>query len=588
MKKFLFVLTTLFFVLICFIAYKNSSYVRVLKINSPVCIYVDKNRNFIFDEKEPFIYDNIFYVKSDEDYSSDTILKNLTFEQKFILEYLAENYASDLLKNKFISVLGDDLYINGKSYKKLLTSSEFFYQNDDNSKRKILKTIEKYNINDYFILNLKSKKIHKLTCENGQKSKNIKIINKKSTAKYLKAKCCFNEKNIPFDNKSKNINIRGKKNVNNSYLNENINIYFSDLNSVFKPDNRCLSPACKSLKHEIDNAEYSIDFALYGFNNQPEIYNALINAKKRGVKIRWISNYDYNKNKYYPDIEKLKLKLNDYKTNKSSDGKYKYGLMHNKFFIFDNKKVYTGSANITSTDLSGFNANYSILINSPEIAEIYQNEFNQMYGGNFGINKKLIPDDIKPVKIDNIMIRIIFSPQSKAVDNYIIPLINDARDYIYIPMFFITQKNILSALINAKTRGVDIKVINDATNSHNKYSIHKILRENKIKVKTENYAGKMHMKSMIIDDKISLIGSMNFTSSGNTRNDENTVIIYNKEITEYMKSTFLYIWNKIPDKYETFDPRAESIESIGSCYDGIDNNFDDKIDFADIGCFSAK
>ena len=46
----------------------------------------------------------------------------------------------------------------------------------------------------------------------------------------------------------------------------------------------------------------------------------------------------------------------------------------------------------------------------------------------------------------------------------------------------------------------------------------------------------------------------------------------------------MHVWNKIPSKYEFLDPRAESFQSIGSCYDGIDNNFDDKIDSEDIGC----
>ena len=104
-------------------------------------------------------------------------------------------------------------------------------------------------------------------------------------------------------------------------------------------------------------------------------------------------------------------------------------------------------------------------------------------------------------------------------------------------------------------------------------------------MKTENYAGKMHMKAAIIDDKISFIGSMNFTKTANIQNDENVLIIYDTDITKYLKETFLYIWNKIPEKYLIYDPKAESTESLGSCYDGIDNDFDNKIDMEDEGCF---
>ncbi len=70
----------------------------------------------------------------------------------------------------------------------------------------------------------------------------------------------------------------------------------------------------------------------------------------------------------------------------------------------------------------------------------------------------------------------------------------------------------------------------------------------------------MHMKALVIDDKISVIGSMNFTNSGEKRNDENVLIIQDEDIAKYIKNVFLYLWNKIPDKYLRFDPRAESLE----------------------------
>ena len=54
-----------------------------------------------------------------------------------------------------------------------------------------------------------------------------------------------------------------------------------------------------------------------------------------------------------------------------------------------------------------------------------------------------------------------------------------------------------------------------------------------------------------------------------------------------MKSTFMYLWNRIPKEYESFDPKSESLESVGSCFDGIDNDFDDKIDSADEGCLMS-
>ena len=111
-----------------------------------------------------------------------------------------------------------------------------------------------------------------------------------------------------------------------------------------------------------------------------------------------------------------------------------------------------------------------------------------------------------------------------------------------------------------------------------------MLRQNKIPVKTENYAGKLHSKSMIIDDKYVITGSMNFSNSGENKNDENVLIIENPKLAKEYKEFFTYLWSKIPDIYLTQNARAESKDSIGSCTDGIDNDFDGLIDAKDPGC----
>ena len=77
---------------------------------------------------------------------------------------------------------------------------------------------------------------------------------------------------------------------------------------------------------------------------------------------------------------------------------------------------------------------------------------------------------------------------------------------------------------------------------------------------------------------------MNFSASGESRNDENMLVIENSRFAIFYKDYFNYLWGKIPDKYLTQAPRAESLESIGSCFDGIDNDFDGRIDNIDEGC----
>jgi phosphatidylserine/phosphatidylglycerophosphate/cardiolipin synthase-like enzyme len=92
------------------------------------------------------------------------------------------------------------------------------------------------------------------------------------------------------------------------------------------------------------------------------------------------------------------------------------------------------------------------------------------------------------------------------------------------------------------------------------------------------------MKSAIIDKKHLIIGPMNWTGAGESKNDENTLIIRNfKDASKYQRFYNL-MWNSIPDKWLLKDPPPESHDSIFSCQDGIDNDFDKRIGIADNNC----
>ncbi len=585
MKNFYFLPVIIFVVLVIFIISEKNSYYRVWEISDSNNIYVDTNKNYIFDEIVPFELTDIFYVKEDINIVRFPLFSDLSMEEKFYLQYFASEFLKKTLKNKFIKIKNNKIYINGKKLDDILLNSNLFFNDDINSQEKVLNYIKSVDIDDFVIYNSKSKKFHRINCIKIAKNKSYKLIKKdKIPQNAFPCGTCFlnNLKSVkPTKDKEK---VYSSKDY---FSLSNIKIYFLNLNQTFKPSKKCESYACTSLKNEIDNAAYSIDFAIYGINGQPEIFNALVNAQKRGVKLRWVFDYDRKYYNYYSDTLKLKEVITSFNSDKQYEEVNPAAIMHNKFFIFDNKKVWTGSANITDTDLTGFNANYSLLIENADVAKIYTQEFCQMYNGKFH-NQKLYKSNNEVIINDDTVIKILFSPQDNIMHKYIIPLISNAKKYIYIPVFFFTDKELSKALQVAHNKGIEIKVITDATNASSKYTVHKELRKKGIKVKTENYAGKMHMKAIIIDGEISVLGSMNFTKSANNKNDENVLIIYNKDIAEYLRETFLYLWAKIPDIYEHKDPRAESYESIGSCFDGIDNDFDSKTDKEDSGCFIYK
>lgn len=335
----------------------------------------------------------------------------------------------------------------------------------------------------------------------------------------------------------------------------------------------------KELINLINNSEDEICFAIYGLRGQDDVLQALIDAKKRGVKIKGVVDSDSHDRNYYSDTYKL------YKHFKIVSDHKSY-IMHNKFFIFDRKIIWSGSSNISDTGTGGYNANNSMVIENKNIANIYLKEFDQMYDGKFGIWKN--ENSFEDIKTDESVISVYFSPKSKTYDNVIEELVSNAREYIYIPIFYLTHKELSNELIKAHKRGVEIKIILDASAARNKYSMHKFLRENGLFVKVENFGGKMHAKSMIIDDEYFISGSMNFTKAGEQKNDENTIIVKNTKLAKQYKSYFLVLWDLIPNKYLDIEPNPESFESLNSCIDGIDNDFDGKIDITDELCKRGK
>ncbi|NBK98061.1 MAG: hypothetical protein EOM50_08585 [Erysipelotrichia bacterium] len=332
----------------------------------------------------------------------------------------------------------------------------------------------------------------------------------------------------------------------------------------------------KELIRLINQSQKEIQFAIYGLRGQDEILLALIDAKKRGVKIQGVVDSDSHGKNYYEDTHRL-YTLFDIKSD------HKSSIMHNKFFVFDRKIVWTGSSNISDTGTGGYNANNVVVIEDKAVAKIYHEEFEQMFEDSH-FNSKKKATLYTGIKTSDSIITLSFSPKSSTYENCIESLIRDSKKYIYIPIFYLTHKPLSQELIKAHKRGVEIKVILDASAAKNKYSTHTILREEGIEVKVENFGGKMHAKSMIIDDRFIISGSMNFTKAGESKNDENTVIIENALLVKQYKEHFIELWRHIPRRYLKIDPSPEGFESGNSCFDGIDNNFDKAIDSQDPHC----
>ena len=373
---------------------------------------------------------------------------------------------------------------------------------------------------------------------------------------------------------------------------ESIELLFADPFVVAFPGDRCEIVICTRLLELVQGAKHSIDFAVYGMRYQTQLLDAVVAAQKRGVHVRGVVDRDRNGKNYYKStdlwVKRLGNVRDDYEAEQKLDrlGKRERfnRIMHNKFFVVDRRWVWTGSANVSDTGTGGYNANVVAVADSPQLAGIYTEEFEQMWSGRFHVLKK--SNGVERFAIGGTETEVCFSPQDKAMRNGLQPLLAGAQRRIDLTIFYLTHKGTAEELIAAHKRGVSVRVIVDATSARSKYTKHELLRDEGIPVKVENWGSKMHMKAAAVDGRAVVVGSMNWSFSGAVKNDENTLILHSPGLAVEFESVFDRLWRSIPQNWSHpgANPDPESPESSIACTDGIDNDFDGLVDDKDPGC----
>ena len=219
--------------------------------------------------------------------------------------------------------------------------------------------------------------------------------------------------------------------------------------------------------------------------------------------------------------------------------------MHNKFCILDNNKVLTGSMNPTNNG-ANLNNNNLIIIDSKYIAENYEDEFNELWNNIYSSG-----DNVKYGKINtNIgIIENYFCPEDCTLENNggvyrIINLIRNAEKSVKIASFSFTHEELGDELLKADINGMDVKVLVERRQRNVRGSQYTRLRDFGINIKVDGNKYNMHHKFAIIDDKIVVLGSPNFSLSGFNRNDENMLVIFNENLALMFVKEFDRLFGK--------------------------------------------
>jgi len=302
-------------------------------------------------------------------------------------------------------------------------------------------------------------------------------------------------------------------------------LYFTDPTSPLSPQGT--GGVDGPLVKAIDAARLSIDVAAYSLSLN-SVRNALLRAYDRGVTVRIVME-STNMDRSDPQIL--------IEAGVPIIGDNSQGLMHDKFIVIDKSEVWLGAMNFTDSGTYEDNNNL-MRIHSTKIAEDYSVEFKEMFEDNmFGPN--VVAKTPNPtVTIDDTRIDIYFSPDD-GVLSALASLLSSAQESIHFLAFSFTS-NDLGVIVREKAEaGLTIAGVMDQEQvSSNQGTEYDPFKQADLDVRIDGNAGQMHHKVFIVDEKIVVLGSYNFSQSAEERNDENIIIVYNTVIAEQFMLEF--------------------------------------------------
>jgi phosphatidylserine/phosphatidylglycerophosphate/cardiolipin synthase-like enzyme len=124
-----------------------------------------------------------------------------------------------------------------------------------------------------------------------------------------------------------------------------------------------------------------------------------------------------------------------------------------------------------------------------------------------------------------------FSPNGGA-EAAIIRGLDDARQSVLAQAYSFTSAPIAKALVAAHRRGVQVEVILDKSQRTERYSGADFLVNSGVATHIDSAHAIAHNKVMVIDGRVVLTGSFNFTRGAEERNAENLLVVQDGQLAE--------------------------------------------------------
>jgi phosphatidylserine/phosphatidylglycerophosphate/cardiolipin synthase-like enzyme len=281
------------------------------------------------------------------------------------------------------------------------------------------------------------------------------------------------------------------------------------------------------------------------------IAEAIIAAKQSGVKIRIILEGDY--------LLEQPARLNPW----STDGPHEENrgihsallragintitdlnasIFHQKFMVRDKGKptaaVLTGSTNFTHTDTGtntaqdgdvvGNNLNHLLVLRGEAAAGQYLAEFERMRSGTFGELHERVEPRPKEFRLGKVRVKPLFAPRH-GPEMEIMKQMLKAQSSIDFAMFtFAKSSGIDDTMARLLPLVPRLRGVLDRQQGAQAWAATKTLRNAGVELfKNKRGTGvrKLHHKLMVIDERLVVAGSFNYTEPATTLNDENILVL---------------------------------------------------------------
>ena len=269
----------------------------------------------------------------------------------------------------------------------------------------------------------------------------------------------------------------------------------------------------------------------------------------------------------------------------TADGSKGSGLMHHKFVVVDGKSLIVTSANFTPSDIHGDfgvatsrgNLNNLLKIESVELAQLFTQEFNIMWGdgpggkpdSKFGTKKPL--RSVQQLNLGNVTVAVQFSPTAKTVpwekssNGLIDRTLANARKSVNLALFVFSAQRLVNTLEYKSLGGVSLRVLIDPSFAYRSYSegldMMGVALLDNCQFEAENRpwqkpiatmgvpqlqeGDRLHHKFGVVDGKIVITGSHNWTEAANYGNDEALLVIESETVAAHFEREFERLYGNV-------------------------------------------